>query len=79
MSASLPPPDPQTPKSRCYTNIHEIVHPEDTPTMSAEMDAWRAKKLEDYATRKEFNKFCNSVRAMKIKQGVLSPDFPKAK
>lgn len=61
-----------------YTDIHEIVHPEHTPTMSAEMDAWKAKALEDYETRKGINKFCNSVRRMKIKQGVLSPDFPKA-
>lgn len=62
-----------------YASIHEIVHPEDTPTMSAEMDAWRAKALENYATRKEINKFCNSVRALKIKQGLLPPDYPKAK
>jgi hypothetical protein len=62
-----------------YTDIHEIVHPDETPTMSAEMDAWKAKAIEAHITRQGINKFCNSVRRMKIKQGLLSPDFPKAK
>jgi hypothetical protein len=29
---------------RRYTSIHEIVHPEETPTMSAEMDEWKVRQ-----------------------------------